>query len=212
VLTRFASYAVGFPIFLFDELATIGHPVALRLRNCQIQATTDLWKRCCLPESDEVGRRGLPGRNDRKWFAEQVCGRRVEELPDGDAKIWPYASTYLMYDPLSVLAASLLAAHTAAAYPSSLERYFNVEIKVVNKVEHMVIGLSASKHGIRDVPGVRSFMMKAMRYALKESVGNFEKVLVNNGGAAPGGKSLGGRKPATKSAAQRRSRLALPVG
>merc|ERR1712110_1052601 len=98
----------------------------------------------------------------------------------------------MMYDPLSVLAASLLAAHTSAAHPAGLGRYFNVEIKVVNKVEHMVIGLSANKHGIRNVPGIKSFMMKALRYALKESMGNFEKILIN-GGQRPGAESAGER-------------------
>lgn len=52
VLTRVAAYAAPVPAFIFDELATIGHPVALRLRATQERTITDLWRRASLPPDD----------------------------------------------------------------------------------------------------------------------------------------------------------------
>ena len=61
VLTRVAAYAAPVPAFIFDELATIGHPVALRLRATQERTITDLWRRASLPP-DDPKRHGLPVR------------------------------------------------------------------------------------------------------------------------------------------------------
>ena len=56
ILTRAAAYAASVPAFIYDELATLGHPVALRLRESQLKSISDLWRRVRLPENDvEVG-------------------------------------------------------------------------------------------------------------------------------------------------------------
>eukprot|EP00928_Gymnodinium_smaydae_P005401 TRINITY_DN11843_c0_g1_i2.p1 TRINITY_DN11843_c0_g1~~TRINITY_DN11843_c0_g1_i2.p1 ORF type:complete len:727 (+),score=154.17 TRINITY_DN11843_c0_g1_i2:276-2456(+) len=157
VLTRFAVYAAGMPAFIYDELATIGHPVALRLRENQIRSTTDLWHRCGLPDG-HPDRKRLPGRCDRAWFAKQVCGGADLSTLPADAAIWPYVTTTAIYDPLCLL----------ATQPEALARFFQVEIKVVRGVEHMVIGVDEEHHGIRDVPGLKSFMLSALRYALSQ--------------------------------------------
>lgn len=55
VLTRSAAYAASVPAFIYDELAALGHPVALRLRESQLKAITSLWHRTGLPHDDKVG-------------------------------------------------------------------------------------------------------------------------------------------------------------
>ena len=44
-----------------------------------------------------------------------------------------------------------------------------VELKTVQGVEHMVVGTSEEKTGIRNANALRSFLMDAFRYALSES-------------------------------------------
>jgi len=171
VLTRFAVYAAGMPAFIFDELATIGHPVAYRLRENQIKSTTDVWRRCNLPEGHEA-RLGLPGRCNRAWFAKLVCGGADLSSIAADAPIWPYVTTVAIYDPLCLL----------ATISDTLERFFDVEIKNVRGVEHMVVGIE-SRDSVRDVPVLRSFLMDAFRYALSASV-DHAKSMVSQ--ASPG--------------------------
>ena len=63
------------------------------------------------------------------------------------------------YDPLALL----------AAHPTTLERFFEVELKTVQGVEHMVVGTSEESPGIRNGNALRSFMMDAFAYALSET-------------------------------------------
>merc|ERR1712048_78085 len=78
-----------------------------------------------------------------------------------DDNIWPYVSSLQVYDPLCLL----------VALPAALERFFEVEIKNVKGVEHMVIGVSEQNNGVqRDVAALKSFVLNALRYALTKSV------------------------------------------
>jgi len=94
VLSRAAAYAASVPAFIYDELATLGHPVALRLRESQLIAIASLWGRARLPAGDE-GRLGLPARCDRTWFSQTFCGGTSLDFDD-DRSIWPYVSTLNM--------------------------------------------------------------------------------------------------------------------
>ena len=66
ILSRTAAYSAPVPAFIYDELASIEHPIALRLRATQVGAIEALWARAALP-SGHADRRGLPDRCDRKW-------------------------------------------------------------------------------------------------------------------------------------------------
>ena len=61
------------PAFIFDELASTGHPIALRMRDAQFKVMASLWQRATLPAGDE-GRAGLPDCCDRSWFGATFCG------------------------------------------------------------------------------------------------------------------------------------------
>jgi len=172
VLTRTAAYGASVPAFIYDELATVGHPVAIRLRQSQIASLTAMWRKACLPPG-HAGRGGLPARCDRQWFEKIFCGgadlssvaMAGEEAGEGGGiseggGIWPHVTALNMYDPLAML----------AAHPQTLERFFEVELKTVQGVEHMVIGTSEERPGIRNGNALRSFLMDAFRYALSETL------------------------------------------
>jgi len=157
VLSRAAAYAASVPAFIYDELATLGHPVALRLRESQLIAIASLWGRARLPAGDK-GRLGLPARCDRAWFSQTFCGGTSLEFDD-DRSIWPYVSTLNMYDVLALL----------AAHPATLEAFYEVEVRTVKGVDHVIIGPSNEQPGVPDPHKLRSFVMNALRYALAES-------------------------------------------
>ena len=75
VVTRSAAAAASMPPFFFDELASTGHPVALRLRATTIKSMSSLWARANQPAGSEA-RRGLGDTCDREWFSASFCGGR----------------------------------------------------------------------------------------------------------------------------------------
>ena len=167
VLTRHSAYGAQLPAFVYDELATVGHPVAQRLRQSQMNSLNILWRKACLPPGHK-DRGSLPERCNRKWFEQAFCGgadlSAVAAAAAGNREdegaVWPHVTGLNMYDPLALL----------AAHPTTLERFFEVEIKFVRGVEHMVIGTSEERPGIRNGTALRSFLMDAFRYALSESL------------------------------------------
>jgi hypothetical protein len=73
VFTRTAAYSTPMPSFIYDELAAILHPIALRLRDTTIKAIVSLWQRVNLV-ADDPRRLGLPSRCDQNWFSTRFCG------------------------------------------------------------------------------------------------------------------------------------------
>jgi len=158
VLTRSAAYATSVPAFIYDELASLGHPVALRLRENQREAIEVLFKRACLPPSDP-GRLGLPERCGIEWFSQTFCtGTDLSSVSSGRS-VWPYVTSLVMYDALALL----------AAHPKTLDAFFEVALKEVNDVTHCVVGLNDEHPGIRDTNLLRTFLMDGLRYALSVS-------------------------------------------
>ena len=75
VVTRSAAAATSMPAFIFDELASTGHPVALRLRATTIKSISALWARVNQPMGS-AARRRLGDTCDREWFSTSFCGGR----------------------------------------------------------------------------------------------------------------------------------------
>lgn len=65
-----------------------------------------------------------------------------------------------MYDPITLL----------AAHPLTLQTFFEVDIRRVGGVDHIVVGLTDEQHGLRDPHRLRAFLMNALYYGLAESV------------------------------------------
>jgi len=168
IVTRVAAFAASMPAFIFDELASTGHPIAIRMRDAQVGMMGSLWHRASLP-GGHADRRGLPDHCDRTWFSETFCGgnRGMLNLElDKPSKIWPYVSALATYDPLTLV----------AACPSTLERFFEVSVKEVyakelgEKVlmEHLIIG-TPSNAGVRNPQQLRSFLMDAFSHSLTKT-------------------------------------------
>jgi len=165
VLSRSAAYAASVPAFIYDELGALGHPVALKLRAGQLKAIASLWRRVCLPPEHE-GRNELPSRCDRSWFSLTFCGGANLEAVSGDQSVWPYITSLIMYDPITML----------AAHPVTLQAFFEVDIRTVNGVEHIIVGPTDEQPGVRDPHKIRSFLINALRHALATSINSVKEL------------------------------------
>jgi len=154
-----AVYDVPLPSFVYDELATLGHPVALRLRESQRASLQSLWHRANLPPGHSL-RRGLPSDVSRTWFARTFCGGADLESVSEDRHIWPYVCEFTFLDPLALL----------ACHPATLEAFYDVTVRVAGGVEHLVIGASSERSGVRDCAKLRSFILDGCRHALNASL------------------------------------------
>ena len=196
VVSRDIGDAAPLPAFMYEELAAIGHPAAVRLRDAQMEAARRLWLRAAAPAAtaeasaamdEPVGtghdghdaqarthlpsasRRGLPDHLDRAWFARTFCGgaTALDGVPAG-AAIWPHIQSLTTAAPLALLCVS----------PATLNRFFKPKI-VVGKplhgkgdkdVEHLVIGAKGEKDCIRESVALRSFLLDAFKYSLAASM------------------------------------------
>ena len=156
VLTEAATTAVPLPSFVYDELATLGHPVALRLRESQRASVQSLWHRANLPSGHAL-RRGLMG--DRAWFSRTFCAGADLTSVSEEQHIWPYVCEFTFLDPLALL----------ACHPATLEAFYDVTVQMAGDVEHMIIGVSAERSGVRDCAKLRSFVLDGCRHALAAS-------------------------------------------
>ena len=80
---------------------------------------------------------GGGGNGDSTVFG--VCGGGGMDR-GGKESIWDLIQSFNMYDPMALL----------ASIPQIRHRYFEWESKVVNGVEHIVIGVSKEKHGVKE--------------------------------------------------------------
>lgn len=161
VLTRSAAYATSVPAFIYDELGALGHPIAIRLRESQLKAISALWRRVTLPIGHK-DRDELPARCDRAWFSQTFCSGANLDAVAGEQSVWPYITSLVMYDPITLL----------AAHPMTLQAFFEVDIHTVGGVQHIIVGPSDEKPGVRDPHKVRSFVINALVYGLASSMRN----------------------------------------
>ena len=177
VLTQRTTSAVPLPSFVYDELATLGHPVALRLRESQRASMQSLWHRANLPQGHAL-RRGLSG--DRQWFARTFCGDADLSAVTQERHIWPYICEFTFLDPLALL----------ACHPATLEAFYAVTVKAVQGVEHMVIGASSNERpGVRDCAKLRSFVLDGCRHALAASLEDAKGTTSSSSKPTPAGDS-----------------------
>jgi hypothetical protein len=157
VLSRVAAIAASLPAFIYDELASLGHPVAMRMRESERTAKEGLYRKAISQGAD---RQGLPARCDRQWFSETFCAHADLSSVGPDQSVWPHIITSVVYDALALL----------SAHPTTLDAFFEVGVKEVGGVKHCVVGLNKDHSGIRDANKLRSFLMDALRYALTNSL------------------------------------------
>ena len=157
VLSAAATAAAPLPSFMYDELATLAHPVALRLRESHRAALQALWGCASAPQGLPI-RRGFA--ENRAWFSRSFCGGADLSAIGEDRLIWPYVKEFNLLDPLGLL----------ACHPATLEAFYEPDVKELQSVEHMVIGMSADRPGVRDCAKLRSYILDGCRHALSESL------------------------------------------
>lgn len=157
-VSRHAAVAAKVSRGVYDEMAATGHPVGIRLLEAQKKAIEELWQRACLPEGD-AKRMGLPGRCDKTWFVNTFCGGEGADRGSDDS-IWDLIKTFNLYDPATLV----------ATIPNLREHFFAPFVTEVHGVEHMVIGVSAKNHNVRDTAGLADFMKTMMVASLEQSL------------------------------------------
>ena len=168
IVSRHAAYRCPMPRNIYDDMAKTRHPVGVRQRDSQRSSIEHLWKRACAPEGD--GRLGLPMRCDKRWFCDTFCAGQGMER-DGSLSIWDLIVSFNMYDPIALLCAA-----------PNTRYFFEPTIKRVNGVEHMVIGTSREKSGVRDdmVEELRDFLytnfFRGITMDFSEFDGTFEAI------------------------------------
>ena len=113
VLTPSATAAAPLPSFVYDELATLGHPVARRLREGQRAALQEMWHAATMPPGHPA-RLGFTG--GRAWFARTFCGGADLTAVSAERHIWPYVKEFSLCDPLGLL----------ACHPATLSAFYEV--------------------------------------------------------------------------------------
>lgn len=157
ILTRFASGACQVPRSFYDDLAATGHPVGIKLRNSQKLSIQALWYRANLPADDEK-REKLPARCDKTWFCNTFCaGKGLDRT--GDDEIWDLIVGFNLYDPMTLV----------AAIPDLRRKFFEPVTVTVQGVEHLVIGVSKDKHGVKEVQALREYMVQRCIESLTQS-------------------------------------------
>lgn len=154
ILTREAVSAASLNAFIYEELRTTGHPIALRCRGEQMQALEGLW--------GNVSRGKLPNHLDRDWFSDTFCGG---VLPDGvteNSKIWQHVQSVTVYDALT-----LLCVHDKLLYT-----FFEPVKRRINSISHLIVGLHKGFNGLKDGMkwDMQRFLMDAWRHGLISSL------------------------------------------
>jgi hypothetical protein len=155
ILTRFAVYASQIPFEMYDQMELTGNPVGKCLKDRQKPALQSLWEAACSLADSEV-RGTLPPSRDRKWFVKTFCDGNDPQIDDG-ADIWPYVGKFNLYDPMNFI----------SAVPVLRDRFFEPVEAIINGVKHLIIGVSEEVHGVKDVEGLRQFLVEAEVEALK---------------------------------------------
>lgn len=157
ILSRHAAVAGKVPRSIYDEMAGTGHPVGIRLQKAQKEAIEELWRRANLPAEDKT--RQLPARCDKNWFCTTFCGGEGLDRSATDT-MWEYIKTLNLYDPCAMV----------SAIPNLREYFFGPSVVEVHGVEHLVIGVSAKNHGVRNPVELAQFLRTTLVESLELSL------------------------------------------
>ena len=128
VVTRSAAVAASMPPFFFEELASTGHPIAIRLRTAAMDSMSSLWFRTNQPANSEA-RQELHVKCDRGWFSHSFCGKADLSNLDATSNIWPYITEVRVDESLVIL----------ASHTSALESFFEVSVVEGSLASHLLI-------------------------------------------------------------------------
>ena len=148
ITTRDSAYACQIPFTVYDQMEATGNPVGACLKGRQKPSLQGLWEAACSESGSKI-RGTLPDDRNRGWFVKVFCGGKDPGIGDGE-DIWPFVGAFNLYDPVNLV----------AAIPSLREEYFAPDLVEVKGVGHLVIGVSSGRHGLKDVDGLRRFLVE----------------------------------------------------
>lgn len=155
VLMCGAAYATQVPFSAYDRWVATGNQIAKSLRTRHRFVLNYLWQSAHAPVGSEL-RGALPLSRNRQWFVDAFCGGSDPGISAED-DITPYVPAFPLYDPLNVV----------AAIGALRDRFYDPIEVVVKDTTHRVIGLTKNRHGVKDVEGLRSFLIETEIVALK---------------------------------------------
>jgi len=160
IVTPWAATASRLPLSLFDKMATLGSPIANRLRTVQEQALRQLWAKVNMDDADPA-RQDLPACCDKVWFMNSFLDGKDADNIVAD-RLWEVSRSFPPYYCVAVL----------AALPGIRDRYLDAApcpvLGRAGSVVHEVIGLSQSCSGVRDAGSLRKWLQTALLAALSE--------------------------------------------
>ena len=155
ITTREAAYACKFPLSMNKMMADTGNPIGSCLKSRQESVLHYMWKAACSPAGSQT-RGTIPIDRDRDWFIRVYCDG-LGPFADEDKDIRPFLKTFNLYDPINLV----------AAIPVLRKRFFRPTEVKINSTTHLVIGVSAENHGVRDPQALRDFIIENEIAALR---------------------------------------------
>lgn len=155
VVSRAAAYACPVPRALYDDLASTGHAVGVRIRDAQREAIARLWRRA---HATGVDRAHLPERCDPRWFRDTFCDGRGESLGAND-DVWDLVVGFNLYDVIALLACS----------PSLRRRHFAPHAHTVRGATHYIVGLGSNATHVRDTDNLSKALADGVRDGLVDN-------------------------------------------
>lgn len=162
VLSRHAASAVKVPRSMYDNMAATGHPVGIRVCEAQKLAIELLWQRANM-EPEDINRKGLPARCNKAWFLKAFCGDEGHDR-NGSDSIWDLIQTFMLYDPLTLL----------AAMPGLREFFFQPYVHEAEGVENLVIGVSPNRHCVSRIEELTAYLSSILVESLAMSLQDSE--------------------------------------
>jgi len=151
ITTNQTAYACQIPFSIYDDMEKINE-IGKCLKERQKPSLQKLFEAACSPEGSAV-RGTLPKDRDRKWFVNVFC-KNVDPGISATEDIWPHIDSFNLYDPINLI----------ASLPYLVPIYFNPII--INK-DNYIIGTSADNHGIKNIKGLKNFLIQIELSALE---------------------------------------------
>jgi hypothetical protein len=153
VVSRHAASACKIPKAVYDDLAALGHPEGVRLRDMQRAALLDIWHQLHLPP--ESADRSFNKQLTVDWFRSFFLGGDGTHLTREDDP-WSLVKDLAVYDAVTVL----------AAIPRLRNCLFEPVEVSIEGVAHCLIGVSKTQNGLKNPDAVRELLVEAAYEAL----------------------------------------------
>lgn len=161
ILSRYCSAALCLPRVVIDHLAECGGTMGTILQEKQKTGLEQLWadsNSSKVASTDKANPKVLTRQTSRlgrrcsgNWFADTMCGGIEPNLQEEDG-VWKAVLHFRVYNLLQVL----------CALPPFLNKYINPTVVTVRSVRHILIGVTAEDHGVKDENGLRELIYQCL--------------------------------------------------